>query len=202
MTPKRRGYNEPDSVAYLAKSTNIKPQELQDLTKGYFHVKCSRLPSIRVKMPQITNDDRVSWDEWSTIQDAQLDKYYQVNATTPEQKSEEPARPDLKQGLNQAKLDDILTLLPTTGLSARTIHEVKGKQYQGMCVVLTTAKAKGIITHLEKEPDNSMAEDSRELYVAASRAQKLLVFACPKNQSKQFFKHISLSGATIDVTNI
>jgi len=103
---------------------------------------------------------------------------------------------------NQAQLDDILGSVPAPGISARTIHEVKGKQYQGVCVLLTTAKAKGIITHLEKEPDNSMAEDARELYVAASRAQKLLVFACPKSQSKRLVAHISSSGAAVQVTEI
>ncbi|MEJ1343220.1 MAG: ATP-dependent helicase [Candidatus Sedimenticola sp. (ex Thyasira tokunagai)] len=103
---------------------------------------------------------------------------------------------------NQAELDNILGSVPAPGLSARTIHEVKGKQYQGVCVVMTTAKAKGILTHLEKEPDNSRAEDARELYVAASRAQKLLVFACPKSQSKRLAKHISSSGAAAQVTEI
>jgi hypothetical protein len=103
---------------------------------------------------------------------------------------------------NQAKLDDILGAVPALGISSRTIHEVKGKQYQGVCVVLTTATAKGILTHLESEPDNSMSEDARELYVAASRAQKLLVFACPKSQSKRLAKHISSSGATVQVTEI
>jgi len=103
---------------------------------------------------------------------------------------------------NQAQLDDILGSVPAPGISARTIHEVKGKQYQGICVVLTTAKAKGILTHLEKEPDNSMAEDARELYVAASRAQKLLVFACPRSQSKRLAAHISSSGASVQVTEI
>lgn len=103
---------------------------------------------------------------------------------------------------NQARLDEILGSVPAPGLSARTIHEVKGKQYQGVCVVLTAPKAKGILTHLEKEPDNSMAEDARELYVAASRAQKLLVFACPKSQTKRFIAHISLSGAQVKVTEI
>ncbi|PCJ43371.1 MAG: DNA helicase [SAR86 cluster bacterium] len=103
---------------------------------------------------------------------------------------------------NQNQLDDILSQIPTSCLTARTIHQVKGKQYQGMCVVLTTATAKGIIAHLEKEPDNSMAEDAREIYVAASRAQRLLVFACPKSQSARFATHISSTGAAVQLTEI
>jgi len=103
---------------------------------------------------------------------------------------------------NQAELDNILGAVHAPGISARTIHEVKGKQYPGVCVVLTTATAKGILTHLENEPDNNMAEEARELYVAASRAQKLLVFACPKSQSKRLVGHISSSGAAVQVTEI
>ncbi len=103
---------------------------------------------------------------------------------------------------NQKRLDDILGSVAAPGISARTIHEVKGKQYPCVCVVLTTATAKGILTHLENEPDMSMAEGARELYVAASRAQKLLVFACPKSQSKRLAKHISSSDAAVKITEI
>lgn len=103
---------------------------------------------------------------------------------------------------NQNQLDDILGTVPSPGLCARTIHDIKGKEYQGICVVLTTAKLKGILTHLDKEPDDSMAENTREIYVAASRAQKLLVFACPKSQTERFVKHIASSGANVTVKEI
>lgn len=103
---------------------------------------------------------------------------------------------------NQTDLGEILMQSPTPGLQSRTIHEVKGKEYEGMCVVLTTAKAKGILTRLETEPDNSNAEDAREIYVAASRAKKLLVFACPRSQSERLAKHLSSNGAQIQVTEI
>jgi DNA helicase-2/ATP-dependent DNA helicase PcrA len=103
---------------------------------------------------------------------------------------------------NLGPLDDILGSVPTLGLCARTIHEVKGRQFEGICVVLTSAKAKGIVTHLEEEPDDSMAEDARELYVAASRARKLLVIACPRSQAKRLAILISSSGATVQFTEI
>jgi len=103
---------------------------------------------------------------------------------------------------NQAQLDDILGAIPTPGIKARTIHGVKGKEYHAVCVVLTTAKTKRILTYLEEEPDNSMAEEARELYVAASRAKKLLVFACPKSQAKRLTDHISSVGAKVQVTEI
>lgn len=103
---------------------------------------------------------------------------------------------------NESKLDEILAKASTTEVQVRSVHEVKGKQYQGICIVLTSATAKGILTHLESEPDESMAEEARVLYVAASRAQKLLVFACPKSQSARLARHISSSGAMVQVREI
>lgn len=103
---------------------------------------------------------------------------------------------------NNSKLDAILGAKPASGLIPRTIHEVKGKEYTGMCVVLTTANAKAVLTHLEKEPDKSKAEDAREIYVAASRAQTLLVFACPKSQANRLKKHIVSGGADVELIEI
>lgn len=103
---------------------------------------------------------------------------------------------------NESKLDEILAKASTTEIQVRSVHEVKGKQYQGICIVLTSATTNGILTHLESEPDESMAEEARVLYVAASRAQKLLVFACPKSQSARLERHISSSGAIVQVREI
>jgi len=103
---------------------------------------------------------------------------------------------------NLSKLDPILLANPTPDLCPSTIHEVKGKQYLGVCVVLTTAKAKAILTHLESEPDQEAAEDCREFYVATSRAQKLLAIACPKSQTPKLIKHLTSFGATIEVTDV
>ena len=64
----------------------------------------------------------------------------------------------------------------------------------GMCVVMTSSKAKGILDHLEGSSDK-MAEEVREIYVAASRAEKLLVIACPKSQVTRLIKHFESNGA-------
>lgn len=105
---------------------------------------------------------------------------------------------------NQVALDGILQAAPETGISPRTIHEVKGKQYPGMCVVLTSQTAKKIINHIINEPDDDadIAENARAFYVAASRAEKLLVIACPKSQAKRLADHIALSGAKVEFTNL
>lgn len=91
---------------------------------------------------------------------------------------------------------------PSTDLLSRTIHEVKGKEYPAVCVVLTSANLKSILTHLEEEPDEVWAEEARTLYVAASRAKQLLVFACPRSQSNRLKRHLESSGAVVDVSNI
>ena len=98
---------------------------------------------------------------------------------------------------NAKKLDDILGVQPVQGLSQRTIHEVKGKEYPAMCVVMTSKTAKGIMDHLEGK-DDKMAEEAREIYVAASRAERLLVIACLKSQVARLVKHFESNGAEVE----
>ena len=102
---------------------------------------------------------------------------------------------------NTKKLDDILELQPVQGLNPRTIHEVKGKEYPAMCVVMTSTTAKGILDHLEGK-DDKMAEEAREIYVAASRAEKLLVIACLKSQAGRLKKHLESDGANVEITQL
>tara|TARA_R110002072_G_scaffold46082_2_gene127867 strand:+ start:9684 stop:11408 length:1725 start_codon:yes stop_codon:yes gene_type:complete len=111
--------------------------------------------------------------------------------------------PTISQRLrNEVKLDGVLGIGPSTDLVSKTIHEVKGKEYPAVCVVLTASSLKSILTHLEVESDEEWAEEARALYVAASRAQQLLVFACPRSQSKRLKGHLEASGAVVEVTEI
>lgn len=82
-------------------------------------------------------------------------------------------------------LAEALSSTPAHRLPARTIHSVKGAEFPAVCVVLSTRKAKGTIDYLETGIDSTMAEDLRKLYVAASRAQRLLVIATPHTQIKK-----------------
>lgn len=67
--------------------------------------------------------------------------------------------PSISQKLrNEARLENVLGAEPSTNLQARTIHEVKGKEYPAVCVVITTASLKSILTHLEDEPNDSWGE--------------------------------------------
>lgn len=85
---------------------------------------------------------------------------------------------------------------------ARTIHSVKGLEFPAVCVVTTAATLKGILDFLETGTPMEKAEDARELYVAASRAQKLLVFASPRTQADRFVSHLRKQGAEVTLTEI
>ena len=82
-----------------------------------------------------------------------------------------------------------------------TIHSVKGKEYLAVCVV-TTSTLKGILDFLETGQPAEKAEDARKLYVAASRAERLLVIAAPKSQSSRLMTHLQGQGATVTFNEI
>jgi len=103
---------------------------------------------------------------------------------------------------NEAKVNSILGVTPVSELIPATIHEVKGLEFEGMCVVLTTATANGILNYLSGNSDGAKAEEARVFYVAASRAEKLLVIACPQGQSERLVDHISQYGAHVTVSEI
>ena len=70
-------------------------------------------------------------------------------------------------------------------------------EFPAVCVVMTARYAKGIIDYLVSGQPTIHAEDSREIYVAASRAQRLLVMAVPKSQANRLAAHLGSSGAQI-----
>ncbi|MES3084796.1 UvrD-helicase domain-containing protein [Sphingomonas faeni] len=83
---------------------------------------------------------------------------------------------------------DLLAALAIPSLNAhpaRTIHSVKGMEFLAVCVVMTSTKAGGILEHLEGAARPEFAEDTRKIYVAASRAEKLLTIAIPKSRAKR-----------------
>lgn len=92
-------------------------------------------------------------------------------------------------------IETLLSITPTKSTIARTIHSVKGMEFPAVCVVTTTTKLKSILDFLETGAPLELAEDARLLYVAASRAQKLLVFAAPKSQANRLSEHLRKQGA-------
>jgi len=101
-----------------------------------------------------------------------------------------------------ADIETLLSIAPTAGPMARTIHSIKGMEFPAVCVVTTARTLKSILDYLETGASPEKAEDARELYVAASRAQKLLVFASPKSQASRFTSHLGKQGAEVTLTEI
>jgi len=98
---------------------------------------------------------------------------------------------------NNQYLAAVLASKPMPNLTARTIHSVKGMEFPGVCVVLSTKTCKGIIDYLTTGQPSQSAEGARKLYVAASRAERLLVIAVPKSQGTRLVKQITKTGAEV-----
>jgi ATP-dependent exoDNAse (exonuclease V) beta subunit len=75
-------------------------------------------------------------------------------------------------------------------------------QFPAVCVVTTASTLKSILDFLETGKPGERAEDARKLYVAASRAQRLLVIAAPKSQAERLGTHLRAQGANVKVTTI
>jgi DNA helicase II / ATP-dependent DNA helicase PcrA len=87
-----------------------------------------------------------------------------------------------------------------TGHPARTIHSVKGREFPAVCVVMSPAKAKGIVDHLMGvEGALPTSEEARKVYVGASRAQRLLAIATPKSQAPRLQKLLEGTGASVSL---
>ena len=114
-----------------------------------------------------------------------------------------PGSPSISLKLKNNKfIEDILKSVPADKPAARTIHAVKGKEFPAVCVVTVPQTFKGILDYLETGEPEEKAEAARELYVAASRAQRLLVFASPKSQAARFAAHLGKAGAPVKVFDI
>ena len=98
---------------------------------------------------------------------------------------------------NNANLEGILSANGTPDLRAGTIHSVKGMEYPGMCVVMSTTTTKKIIDYLITGQPKESAEGARKLYVAASRAERLLAIAIPNAQAPRLLEHCNKAGAQI-----
>ncbi|HEX3529197.1 MAG TPA: UvrD-helicase domain-containing protein [Thermoanaerobaculia bacterium] len=82
-------------------------------------------------------------------------------------------------------LSRVLGVAPSFSPPVRTIHAVKGMEFPAVCVVLTTRTTRNILDYLATGSPADCAEDARKIYVAASRAQRLLAIATPKSQAER-----------------
>ncbi|MDT9547659.1 MAG: UvrD-helicase domain-containing protein [Chlorobium phaeovibrioides] len=99
-------------------------------------------------------------------------------------------------------INAILSAAPSDDMAAQTIHSVKGLEFPAVCVVTTSQTLGSILDFLETGNPDDKAEEARELYVAASRAQKLLAFAVPANIADRFAALICGQGADVTVSSI
>jgi DNA helicase II / ATP-dependent DNA helicase PcrA len=100
-------------------------------------------------------------------------------------------------------LSAALATPPPESHAARTIHSAKGLEFAAVCVVMTRNKTGKILAHLETgagSPDDS--EDVRKIYVAASRAQRLLVMAIPKSAAPKLEALLNSCGCATQRHNI
>lgn len=111
--------------------------------------------------------------------------------------------PSLSQRLkwNNA-VSAVLAAVPAATAMPRTIHAVKGMEFPAVCVVTTASTLKSILNYLETGEPADNAEDARKLYVAASRAEKLLVIAAPRSQTQRLATHLKVQGALVEVLEL
>lgn len=110
-----------------------------------------------------------------------------------------PDGPSINQRLRRnGDLGNALSVVPAAGFAARTIHSVKGMEFPGICVVISTSTAKGIIDFLT---GNSVgdSEEARKIYVGASRAQRLLAIALPQTQAPRLRDLMAGMGGAVEL---
>lgn len=111
--------------------------------------------------------------------------------------------PTIGQRLKRnAKLPTTLAAAPTSNPPAKTIHAVKGMEFPAVCVVMTSSTTAGILEYLESGGPAARAEEARKIYVAASRAQRLLAIATPRSQSARLAAHLGTTNAEVTILNL
>lgn len=104
---------------------------------------------------------------------------------------------------SHAELGSVLAEASPTALPARAIHAVKGLEFPAVCVVLTARTAGGILDVLSGATvDAKLVEDTRKIYVAASRAERLLTIAAPKSRASTLKAVLDGGGHPVQVLNL
>jgi len=85
-----------------------------------------------------------------------------------------------------------LEAAPSSGIPCATIHEAKGRDYDGVCLVLEK-NSEDAVTDWEKQA-TATSEALRVLYVGATRAKRLLVIALPTELAARVEAILSAGG--------
>jgi hypothetical protein len=101
------------------------------------------------------------------------------------------------------KLETVLAQVSPTTLPANTIHAVKGLEFPAVCVVLTVRTVGGILDVLcGMSTDPGTVEEARKVYVAASRAERLLAIATPKSRAATLKALLDAGGYATQILEI
>ncbi|MBY9068247.1 ATP-dependent helicase [Hyphomonas sp. WL0036] len=103
---------------------------------------------------------------------------------------------------SHANLATALAAAPVDAPPPRTIHSAKGLEFPAVCVVMTSQKAGRILDYLEGDTTNGADEDARKIYVAASRAERLLVMAIPKKTAGRMQALLTSVGSAVEIHQI
>ncbi len=103
---------------------------------------------------------------------------------------------------NRKELSSVFSEGEASKHPPRTIHSVKGMEFDAVCVVLATKTAKGIVDRLIGAGDARSSESARKLYVGASRARRLLAIAVPDSQAKRLYALLSATGASVLLSEV
>ena len=95
-----------------------------------------------------------------------------------------------------------LEVAPADAPPPRTIHSAKGREFPAVCAVMTSNKAGRIMDYLEGRTSNGSDEDARKIYVAASRAERLLALAVPKSSAGRMQALLTGMGCKIELHKI
>jgi hypothetical protein len=112
-----------------------------------------------------------------------------------------PTGQSIAQRLKHNKgLATALAVPPVSIPPAQTIHAVKGMEFPGVCVVMTSSTTQNILSYLETGVN--VSEAARKIYVAASRAKRLLVIAMPSKHAERLVAMLGATGAPVALLSI
>jgi DNA helicase II / ATP-dependent DNA helicase PcrA len=101
------------------------------------------------------------------------------------------------------KLAAVLAEASPTALPAKAIHAVKGLEFLAVCVVLTVKTSGAILNVLTgAESATKPVEEARKIYVAASRAERLLAIAIPKNRAAALKAILDVGGRAVQIVTL
>ena len=101
---------------------------------------------------------------------------------------------------SNVKLETVLAEVSPIALPAKAIHAVKGLEFPAVCVVLTARTAGGVLDVLSgTSTDPDTVEEARKIYVAASRAERLLAVAAPKSRAATLKAILDFNGHAAEI---